>query len=281
MSDIEINPKYKEILDDIQKLTDMVTKIIEERDHILFHENPRIAAEYISVLGRIQLEVYNIQTEVLRLKRKIEIYQMLINRQEEINDDEIELMLDNEYKEYRKNIDDLRLKIDEAEEMKRVGYMDEPAAEEFKSLYRALILKLHPDLDTSNLNLNDEEREEKSKLLKQVIDAYENGDLETLRALSIVVDTKDFINTMNIKKDSFEILLEKKERLENTILMVRIEIDEIKSKYPYNTKELLENPELVKAKQESYKFAIKQYKEIKKQLQEIFDKLLEDLARGK
>lgn len=273
MSNIEINSEYKKLLDEVERLTEKLTDLIQERDYLLYQENPRIKARYISVIGRIQLEVFNIEIEVLRLKRVIEIYQMLINKQQEIDETKIEEIIEKEYEEYTYRIIDLQEELNTAEFINNQKPMNEKDSKEFKTIYRELIKKLHPDLDNSNLELTEEEKEEKEILLQNVITAYETGDLETMRALHMVVESKDFISAIDFTKSSIDILREKKENLEKSILEIKEEIKDIKSEYPYNTLELLEDDEKLLERQELLKKQIDEYKEAKEELEKIFNEI--------
>lgn len=279
MQELEVDPEYQKLYKKIGELSNIVTELIEDRDHILYHENPRIAAEYITVLGRLQLEVYEMQNLVLRLKRKIEIYQMLINRQEEIDEQKIELILEKEYKEYSEKINELEKQIKNASKFTLDILMSAEDAIEFKKIYRDLILRLHPDI-AIHKNETEEEKKQREKLLQQVMIAYENGDLNTLRSLLIIVESRNIKNAA-VEHSAMETLLAKKEHLETTIVAIKEQIEQIKNSYPNNLLELLSDDELIKLKQEEYMEALKSYQEVKENLEVIFNNILEKLNGGK
>ena len=58
----------------------------------------------MSKIGVLEYKLYEFQCKLLRLKRKIELYQMKINRQEIPNENEIEEKLDIEYKKYEEKL---------------------------------------------------------------------------------------------------------------------------------------------------------------------------------
>ena len=80
--------------------------------------------------------------------------------------------------------------LQDALNRKNYKTLSEENAKELKNIYRKLIKKLHPDLNKENAIKN-------KNLLLQVTQAYENGDLETLRNLELLTD--EIIEKENIE----------------------------------------------------------------------------------
>ena len=104
MEEVIINPEYKKLIEEIKKLKEEVVNLYEERDRLIYHECRNIETEYMSKVGTLEYKVYEFQCKLLRIKRKIELYQACINRQEEIDEQDIEEKLDEEYKEYEEKL---------------------------------------------------------------------------------------------------------------------------------------------------------------------------------
>jgi len=79
----------------------------------------------------------------LRLKRKVELIQAKKNRQEKIVLKQIEDVLDAEFAEFQKKLDEQINKINAAIERSRFDVLSDEEARELKKLYRRIIKALH------------------------------------------------------------------------------------------------------------------------------------------
>ena len=97
MSDIIISPEYAKLVEEIKQLKEDIVNLYEERDELTYHICKNIETEYMSKIGILEYKLYEFQCKILRIKRKIELYQIKINRQESPNEEEIEKELEDEY----------------------------------------------------------------------------------------------------------------------------------------------------------------------------------------
>lgn len=143
-----------------------------------------------------------------------------------------------------------------------------------KELYRKIIKKLHPDV---NPNVTEREKE----LFRKATEAYEKGDIATLQEIYDEI----FGNAEGTKPGrelTYEELVALKEKLEARIRSLQYEIEKIKTEFPYIQKELLDNPEELKEKQEAFNKLIHQYEEEIKRLTAILESVnreMEELRR--
>ena len=79
----------------------------------------------------------------MRLKRKVELIQAKKNRQEKIVLKQIEDVLDAEFAEFQKKLDEQINKINAAIERSRFDVLSDEEARELKKLYRRIIKALH------------------------------------------------------------------------------------------------------------------------------------------
>ena len=264
MGDVIINPEYLKLIEEVKQLKEDIANLYEEKDELLYHTCKIIETEYMSKVGVLEYKLYEFQCKILRLKRKIELYQININRQEVPNEKEIEENLDAEYKEYEKKLNKMSNDIQEALDRKNCSFLSEEDGKELKNIYRRLIKKLHPDL-------NKESSEKNKNLFLQVTRAYENGDLETLKNLELL--TNEIVEKENIETGEFEELKNSKLKYKEIVKELLETIKKIKESYPYNKKEFLKSDILVQKKKEKLLQQMEMYKEVYINLEKILKEL--------
>lgn len=264
MRNIIISPEYLKLIEEIKKLKENIVSLYEERDELAYHICRNIETDYMSKIGILEYKLFEWQCKILRLKRKIELYQRKINRQEIPDENEIEKELDNEYKEYEEKLKQMSNELQNALQRKNYGILSEENTKELKMIYRKLIKKLHPDLNKENSERN-------KNLLLKVTRAYENGDLETLKNLEIL--TNEIIEKENVEMGELEELNESKARYEIIINNLIEEIKKIKESFPYNKKEFLKSEILVQKRRKELENEMKMCKEVYLNLQNILKQL--------
>lgn len=264
MRNIIISPEYLKLIEEIKKLKENIVSLYEERDELAYHICRNIETDYMSKIGILEYKLFEWQCKILRLKRKIELYQRKTNREEIPDENEIEKELDNEYKEYEEKLKQMSNELQNALQRKNYGILSEENTKELKRIYRKLIKKLHPDLNKENSERN-------KNLLLKVTRAYENGDLETLKNLEIL--TNEIIEKENVEMGELEELNESKARYEIIINNLIEEIKKIKESFPYNKKEFLKSEILVQKRRKELENEMKMCKEVYLNLQNILKQL--------
>jgi len=264
MKDIIINPEYLKLIEEIKLLKEDIASLYEEKDELMYHICRNIETEYMSKVGILEYKLYEFQCKILRQKRKIELYQLKINRQEKPNEKEIEARLDIEYKEYEEKLNNMSNDIQDALNRKNYGILSEESSKELKSVYRKLIKKLHPDL-------NRDSAEKNKNLLLQVTRAYEMGDLETLKDLELLTD--EIVEKENIELGELDELKQSKEKYKTIINSLIETIKKIKESFPYNKKEFLKSDILVQKRKDELEGEIKMCKEVYLELEKILNKI--------
>ena len=110
---------------------------------------------------------------------------------------------------------------------------------------------LHPDL---NPNLP----EAKQELFNNAVQAYKNGDLETIRTISLIAS--DEIPAYE-KEDVRVQLLKDRERILDRSYRVRDAIEVLKEDFPYNMKEILESEEAIEERKKELEQGLVEFKE--------------------
>ena len=249
---IIVFPDFQKLKDDVERLRTELSMLMLERDELRFVICKNIETEYMLKLGSLEYKAYEAQCAALRLKRKIELIQARKNRQEIINLAVIDKNLDEEFLEYERKLNEQVEKMNEVLEHSKGEYLSEDDNKELKKLYRKIVKVLHPDI-------NPEVTVAQVKMLDNAINAYKNGDLRSLRIIDEMVGEHKLPEK---HQDALMRLKEEKERLDRMVSSIGESITKIKSEYPYNVKDILEDEKKVEQKKAELENLLKQYKEL-------------------
>lgn len=247
---IVLFPQYEELSKEVQNLRAELSALVQERDALMLVECRRIETAYLLAFGELEYKLYELQCAILRLKRKIDLIQARKNRQDEVVAEAIESELDYEFSEYQAKlneyIDDMEAA---AERSKRDAPSDGETAAELKKLYRSIVKALHPDL-------NPDVSDAQIKLFHDAVQAYENGDLESIRVIAAMVTAPTpFANNV----DGIKLLMKEKERLTSLLQSIKADIERIKGMYPYTLKEIVQDEERTAARKAELEEIIRQW----------------------
>ena len=251
-SNVIVFPDFEKLKNEVEKMRTELSMLLLERDELQFVICKNIETEYMLNLGSIEYKADEAQCTALRLKRKIELIQAKKNRQEKVIISAIEEVLDNEFAEYQKQLDEQINKMNDALKRSKAEVLTDEENKELKKLYRKIVKALHPDInpDVSEAQVN---------LFDNAVQAYKNGDLGTLRIIGEMVGNSPLPEQ---HKDALTQLSEEKDRLQNLLKAIRDSIEDIKSEYPYTMKEILEDKEKTEQKKQELESILSQYTEL-------------------
>lgn len=245
-------PGFLKLKKDIEKLRTEISMLLLERDELRLVICKNIETAYMLALGGLEYKAFELNCSVLRLKRKIDLIQAKKNRQEKVELSSIEKILDKEFAQYQQQLDEQINKMNEAldHSMKRI--LNDEETKEIKKLYRSVVKALHPDLhpDVTPAQL---------QLFQNAVQAYEDGDLNSLRIIAEMV-TEPVIPEQT--EDALSLLVKDKERLAKCLEQIRVQISAIKLQYPYTMKDLIEDPEQIAEKRAELEQTIVELKEV-------------------
>ena len=191
------------------------------------------------------MKQFRLECQATRLRRKVELIQASLNQGCWPDLAAIEAQLEEQFRAWEHKLRLESERIAAAEE--RLRHLLSPEDDhELKKLYYGLVKKLHPDL-------NPDLTEDQQRLWWRVQEAYESGDLDELRALTVLVDrTAVPVSTVN----SLERLTNEQRTLDQQIQQLLKEIEIIESRPPLTMRSELADDDWVRNRCETIQTAI-------------------------
>lgn len=234
--------EYQEKLEMYEKL--LINKENLKKDAKLYNDL------YKMTFGDLNIEIFRLKINGIKLKKMIELYQKKINSGETVNPKKIEREIMIEMENYYKDLNDM---INEKKNLS-FSFSSNLDFNNIKKLYYKLVKKLHPDLNPVTNN-----NETLKTLWKDVMFAYEHNDLEELETLDILVSK--VLKDLKINDDIIHI-----KNIDELIKKVEDQILKIRTEVPYIYKFILEDKGKVNEKKQKLKSTISEYKDYNKKL---------------
>ncbi len=231
-------------------------KLINDKDVLLNWGKPQLEALYVSRIGRLQVERLQLQLHIKALKRKIELLQSALNRNVPVDINAIELQVASEFAEAEHRIMQEANKIATSEAM--LSNLASPERSiKLRKLYKQFAKQLHPDLN-KNFTLEQEE------LWHIVKNAYENGDLEKLKALEVVYEKELKAAEKQMQHMTHEELDLRITVFKEGIKVLHKQVKNIRNEFPFTIEQQIKDEDWVaaeNAKVEGEMKALKMYEE--------------------
>lgn len=258
-----------ELKDDIKALREELVRLVEERDNLIYTTCPNIKMRYMLEAGYLEYKLYELSFNYQRLKRKKELIQAKVYKEEKVSVIEIDEILDKEFEKYKEDLEEKLNEVNESIKRSEGEFLSDVESEDLKDMYRKVVKKLHPDL-------NPEVTEAEKELFVRAVEAYKSGDVASMKLIYIVSGADEEKKDDDTKLKTVLDMAEEKARLEKLVENIKMNMDEIKSRFPYTLKIYLDDEELMKKKQDELNESIKDYENAIKDLEEAIAKLLEE-----
>lgn len=239
--------------------TAYLSKYEEYKKYILERDEVKRTAlqynfEYLRVFGELVKEIFSIKINCISLKKKISYCQMKVNNNEKIQSSELEAYMEAIMQEYNEQLEDLINQVDVANSGEDITMKD---VQEIKRIYRRIAKKIHPDMNPELFK--DEKVQE---LWQRCVIAYECNNKKELEEIEVLVN--EYI------KDSSDSTLDI-EDIDGKIEALKKEIEDIKSKEPYQYKYLLDSFTSKKEYEQQLENEKKEYEQYQTQLESILE----------
>ena len=243
-NEVGFNQQYLKLKMQYEFLKEQCANQLELYTHLVDVEGPNIKARYMMLVGQYEHQVFELKAEIARWKRRFTLRQAALNRGEKPNLVAIEVELDKEFAEYIEEVKKHIAEIKDASLLYHSAKLTEEESTALRYAYLNAVKRLHPDLNPGLPQAAVE-------LWNQIQEAYANKEWTQVKSLAGLVD-----NVVN-GKTAFEATASGLESLEKGCEALRKRCAEIadkmaktKSTLPFTYDVLLEDEELVRARQE-------------------------------
>ena len=240
---IALHDGYRQLKEAQQAALERLGKLLCAYDDMILQQQPHLEAQYIHTFGALEQRCYGAYVQEAQLRRKIHLVRACLNRDEQPDLAEIDVQLCREFQAYEEKM--RHMEEARAHAALRLGDKPMSAAEakRFKSLYRNLAKKLHPDLQPV-------QTEEVKRLWQRAMDAYRIGDLEKLEILNEIVQAQETSGGAETEReaahegtaDAMESLRKELEKTEERTARCIAAIDRLEQEYPFKFAALLNDP---------------------------------------
>lgn len=265
-SPIAMHPEFERLLKELDLLKAEYANQWNNRQVLIEWGKPQLEALYYARIGELQVELLQKQAALYAAKRKLEMMQAAINRNEEINLPYIEMMVELEMQKQLEKIDVEVVKLRKAKN--HLANLDSPKrSAELRKIFREMAKELHPDI---NHSLTDAAK----NLWNAAMLAYESGDLESLRTLRLLVndvknkdgefcDENSLLTQINLLKEGIHLILE--------------EIKNIRAEFPFTIEKQVNDDNWVNEQRSILKKQIEEVSEQKLNYEKTISVIIQSL----
>ena len=266
MQSLDFTPEYRKMLEKLNVVRELYLNLLLQYNDLLQVVRPNLTAIYLIKIGEKQLQLLEKQAKVAVLKYKMELLQAALNRKEKPDPAAIEADIAMKMAAYKQQIEEQAAQIEEAHQHTS-HLMSAAESTELKKTYYNLAKKLHPDV-------NPEQTEKEKNLWLIVAQAYEMGDLESLKNVSAALSDS---TVRVVEYSSLYIMQNEIEKYEKRLADVSLKTNLLKKEFPFTFEEKLADDDWVKAEATRIDSEIGMLKETEDKLEIYIEMILEAL----
>lgn len=263
----------EELLSRFDILRTEYIKVLNDKDVLLNWGKPQLEALYTIRVGLHQVEQLQLELRIKALKRKIEMVRSIIVRNLPLDVAAVEAVVAAELMEAEIQV---MKQVQQVEASKQLlSNLDTPErSTELRKIFKQLAKQLHPDV---NPELTDEQRE----IWHKVKEAYENGNLEKIKALQVIYE-KDISGTEKLLGQLTTEQLElRNEVLAEGIQQLEKDILQIRSEFPFDIEQDIKDDTWVAEKQQAIATVIAELRRLEGELVLEYEALIKGYGGSK
>lgn len=141
MSGLVEFPGDRELKEEITFLKKEISSLVLRRDELKYTICENIKMKYMLEIGTLELKVYDLYIKYIRLKRKKELIQARINRNEKVELNSIEEQIEREFSEYKEKLNEKLKDISYAKARNDLPLISNEDSKRLKKLYLDIVKK--------------------------------------------------------------------------------------------------------------------------------------------
>jgi hypothetical protein len=244
------NNNKEALLGHFNILSTAYIKLLNDKDVLQEWGRPQLEALYSMRIGVFQLEQLQLELRIKALKRKIEMVRSMITRNLPLDVGAIEMQIAVELSDAELEVMQAATRIENSKAM--LSHLDSPQrSAELRTIFKQMAKLLHPDVNPA---LSVEQQE----IWHKVKGAYEEGDLEKLKALQVIYE-KEISNSQRLIGElTEEQIALRNEVLSEGIKQLENEINLIRCSFPFDMEENIKDEAWVAERQQEIKEIVNQ-----------------------
>jgi len=242
----------------VEELRKKFLTLYTQKDDMISTEKDDLYIRYLKEIGRAVYENYQLRVEVRALKRKVELAQIYVNRDQKPDAKHIDDQVRAELMEFYEYIKQQQEALEAAQNAVTLSKFD---LKEMRDIYRVLVKRLHPDL-------NPDQKENDAELFIKAQAAYRTHNLDLLREMVMRIEMDEDVDSLMSKSE--ETLEDIKARLQKQIAEIEHDIEYLLTTFPFTERSLLDDPEALAKEQEEMK---REKEELLEQKKDIYRKI--------
>lgn len=244
--------KYQLVQKEIAELRQQLEDMLLKRQRLIYDDGKDVEMDYMRQIGHLEYQLLQYRYQAMRARRQAALMQQNFARASEIDREKIQQRLDSEFRKYRVSLAQWEAAFARAEKRSQEKGLDGEEREELYSVYRQIITKLHPELNPNAFGRF-------SDILRQTAECFVKRDLDAMNRIAQTIADIPEENQGNLTGSRLE---QRRSQLKESVANVRKEIERAEKSFPYNQKDLLQNPHAVKAVQRELRGQMSYYKEL-------------------
>ena len=237
---ITLHPQVAALQAQLKELQEKSARLFAKAEYMQFEERPMLNSLYEASVGVLLLEEFKLLIQIKLTQLEINLTQAYINHNAPIDHRRISEQVKAAQQDYQAKIEQKEAELKKAEDFLNAPCLSQQESTELRDLYRTIAKALHPDLHP------DQGREECDLFIKAA-SAYRKGDIQTLRQISILIQTK---NIQDIPSQDLLTLIEK---AKESIAIFQERIDLMNAQFPFIYRDKILDPQWIKEQQEAMK----------------------------